>query len=138
MLTARMADGMAKKKLTETEIVANSMAEDDPNQNSVAGVTERRPRWGPLHAGAQELASQYTYGETSHYCTSMIVIMIMIISHYITAYLCTHIPAYYNISLAISLFIFPISLMRSHHIIDGILSHQYHIFREQPNTREKP
>lgn len=41
------------------------MTEDDPNQNSSApsSVNETKPRWGPQHAGAQELAAQYTWGE---------------------------------------------------------------------------
>ena len=44
------------------------MAEDDPNQNDPAydltatTAASSAPRWGPQHAGAQELASQYTYG----------------------------------------------------------------------------
>ena len=48
---------------TDSEIVANSMAEDDPNQNSATGAGEMKPRWGPQHAGARELAAQYTYGK---------------------------------------------------------------------------
>lgn len=50
-------------KKTDSEIVANSMAEDDPNQNSTTGAGEMKPRWGPQHAGARELAAQYTYGK---------------------------------------------------------------------------
>lgn len=44
------------------------MAEDDPNQNDPAydltttTAASSAPRWGPQHAGAQELASQYTFG----------------------------------------------------------------------------
>lgn len=48
----------------DTEILHHSMAEDDPNQNKpVDGSTELKPRWGPQHAGAQVLASQYTRGK---------------------------------------------------------------------------
>ncbi len=40
------------------------MAEDDPNQNGPpeADTTTSAPRWGPQHAGAKELAAQYTLG----------------------------------------------------------------------------
>lgn len=48
-----------------TEIIANSMTEEDPNKNiqysEVQSTT--RPRWGPEHAGAKELASKYTAGK---------------------------------------------------------------------------
>ena len=54
---------MASK--TEMDIIQSSMPEDDPNQNSsfVGSQTETVPRWGPQHAGAKELAAQYTWGE---------------------------------------------------------------------------
>jgi len=40
-----------------------AMAEEEPNQNVPNnGSTEMKPRWGPQHAGAMELASQYTFG----------------------------------------------------------------------------
>ena len=43
------------------------MPEDDPNQNNETSVSttpeiEAVPRWGPQHAGAKTLASQYTVG----------------------------------------------------------------------------
>lgn len=37
------------------------MAEEEPNQNVLDETTETSPRWGPQHAGAKELASQYTW-----------------------------------------------------------------------------
>ncbi len=38
----------------------NSMPEDDPNGNTIHDAHEIR--WGPQHAGAKLLASQYTKG----------------------------------------------------------------------------
>ena len=54
---------MANK--TEEEIITSSMPEDDINQNSsaVSSHLEVKPRWGPQHTGAKELASQYTTGK---------------------------------------------------------------------------
>lgn len=49
---------------TEQEILANSMLEDDPNANSAVTNEEKlRPRWGPRHKGAQELANLYSAGK---------------------------------------------------------------------------
>ena len=43
-----------------------AMAEEEPNQNVPDnGSSEMKPRWGPQHAGAKELASQYTFGSSS-------------------------------------------------------------------------
>ena len=39
----------------------NSMPEDDPNGNTLHDAHEIR--WGPQHAGAKLLASQYTQGK---------------------------------------------------------------------------
>ncbi|KFB53783.1 ubiquitin-conjugating enzyme variant [Anopheles sinensis] len=61
---------------TDQEILQNSMLEDDPNSNTIlatppgkeaddSGRTtdEKRPRWGPQHKGAQELAKLYSSGK---------------------------------------------------------------------------
>ncbi|ELT95087.1 hypothetical protein CAPTEDRAFT_120395 [Capitella teleta] len=53
---------------SETEIISNSMPEEDPNQNNETSVShtpeiEGVARWGPQHAGAKALASQYTFGK---------------------------------------------------------------------------
>ena len=48
---------------TEDLLVAkNSMPEDDPNGNTLHDA--REIRWGPQHAGAKLLASQYTKGNS--------------------------------------------------------------------------
>ena len=43
----------------------DSMLEDDPNSNE--SVCTNKPRWGPQHAGAKELANQYTMGNYLNY-----------------------------------------------------------------------
>jgi ubiquitin-conjugating enzyme E2 variant len=45
-------------------VAKNSMPEDDPNGNTLHDA--REIRWGPQHAGAKLLASQYTQGKTRH------------------------------------------------------------------------
>lgn len=49
--------------MTEELLVAkNSMPEEDPNGNTLHDA--REIRWGPQHAGAKLLASQYTKGNS--------------------------------------------------------------------------
>ena len=53
---------------TERQIYENSMLEDDPNANSVImnstfDEDKTKPRWGPNHKGAQELARLYSRGQ---------------------------------------------------------------------------
>ena len=49
--------------ITEEQIFHNSMLEDDPNDNSATNEEQKtKPRWGPNHKGAQELASLYSKG----------------------------------------------------------------------------
>lgn len=38
------------------------MPEHEENSNNEFNQDETKPRWGPQHAGAKELASQYTAG----------------------------------------------------------------------------
>ena len=47
----------------DTLVAKNSMPEDDPNGNTLHDA--REIRWGPQHAGAKLLASQYTKGKCS-------------------------------------------------------------------------
>ena len=49
---------------TDQDITEKSMPEDDENQNSSSptAIEEQVPRWGPQHAGAKYLASQYSAG----------------------------------------------------------------------------
>lgn len=52
---------MEENPSSEDLLVAkNSMPEDDPNGNTLHDA--REIRWGPQHAGAKLLASQYTKG----------------------------------------------------------------------------
>lgn len=53
---------MAAQK-TQAEVIHYSMPEDDPNSNSDPS-SAAKPRWGPQHAGAKELAAHYSSGET--------------------------------------------------------------------------
>ena len=49
-------------------ILKHSMLEDDPNCNSSALASNPKdnckPRWGPSHKGAQELAQLYSRGKS--------------------------------------------------------------------------
>lgn len=55
---------MAKASAT-TAAGTVCMAEEEPNQNDPDYDSRSTiPRWGPQHAGAKVLASQYTLGET--------------------------------------------------------------------------
>lgn len=58
---------MATTTATKTAAAAGTacMAEEEPNQNDPDyDSRSTMPRWGPQHAGAKVLASQYTLGET--------------------------------------------------------------------------
>ena len=61
----------------EQEIIKNSMPEDEINQNCSESTEESKPRWGPSHAGAKELASQYTRGNKNAYHTKWSLISIL-------------------------------------------------------------
>ncbi|CAG2060067.1 unnamed protein product [Timema podura] len=58
--TAMAANFLAPVK-TDKQIYEHSMLEDDPNANSAVTHEEKiKPRWGPHHKGAQELANLYS------------------------------------------------------------------------------
>lgn len=69
---------------TDQQIFEDSMLEDDPNANCVVKNEERtKPRWGPHHKGAQELANLYSTGEDSstHFQPSFIIPTFIILSY---------------------------------------------------------
>ena len=53
---AIMASGLAEN------VLRKSMPEHEINSNDEFNPDEKKPRWGPQHSGAKELASQYTAG----------------------------------------------------------------------------
>ncbi|XP_059158130.1 plasmanylethanolamine desaturase 1-like [Physella acuta] len=67
---------------SDSEIITNSMTEEDPNKNIQysEGEVASKPRWGPEHAGAKELASKYTAGkrfqETVCLCVSIFLLIV--------------------------------------------------------------
>lgn len=62
-LSSCVANKILAPVKTEQEILKNSMLEDDPNANcAVTEIEKIKPRWGPQHKGAQELANLYTKG----------------------------------------------------------------------------
>lgn len=68
-LSSSVANKILAPVKTEQEILKNSMLEDDPNANCATTEIEKvRPRWGPQHKGAQELANLYTNGMRINNC----------------------------------------------------------------------
>uniref|UniRef100_A0A182K6I3 Lipid desaturase domain-containing protein n=1 Tax=Anopheles christyi TaxID=43041 RepID=A0A182K6I3_9DIPT len=84
---------------TDQEILQNSMLEDDPNSNTILTSSalsednraslEKRPRWGPQHKGAQELAKLYSNGKRTqeiicvYICISLMVLNLgLILRHF--------------------------------------------------------
>ncbi|XP_025831487.1 transmembrane protein 189 [Agrilus planipennis] len=84
-----MANKILAPVKTEQQILENSMLEDDPNANCAVTQEEKmRPRWGPQHKGAQELANLYTTGKRTQECicvgiciTLMAVNFFFIVTH---------------------------------------------------------
>ncbi|KAJ9583268.1 hypothetical protein L9F63_022401 [Diploptera punctata] len=61
-----------------------SMLEDDPNANSAVTHEEKiKPRWGPHHKGAQELANLYSRGKRTQECICVGICMtLMVVNFY--------------------------------------------------------
>ncbi|KAK8378474.1 hypothetical protein O3P69_011172 [Scylla paramamosain] len=72
---------------TEAQILHNSMLEEDPNDNSATNEEEKiKPRWGPYHKGAKELASLYSRGKrTQEIVCVCICITLMVVNLYFMA-----------------------------------------------------
>lgn len=63
VIRSSMASNFLAPVKTDQQIYENSMLEDDPNANSAVTHEEKiKPRWGPHHKGAQELANLYSTG----------------------------------------------------------------------------
>jgi hypothetical protein len=88
VLADQHLDIMANKILapvkTEQQIYENSMLEDDPNANCAVTQEEKtRPRWGPQHKGAQELANLYSTGKRTQECICVgICITLMVVNFF--------------------------------------------------------
>jgi hypothetical protein len=64
VIQSSMASNFLAPVKTDQQIYENSMLEDDPNANSAVTHEEKiKPRWGPHHKGAQELANLYSRGK---------------------------------------------------------------------------
>lgn len=78
---------------TEKQIYENSMLEEDPNSNSSVVITttkdcDTKPRWGPNHAGAKELANLYSSGKRlQEFACVVVCIVLMVFNFY---QLCSH------------------------------------------------
>ncbi|KAK3799137.1 hypothetical protein RRG08_051412 [Elysia crispata] len=68
-----------------SEIINNSMTEEDPNKNIQysEGAAAQKPRWGPEHAGAKELASKYTRGKRLQETVCLFISIILLVFNFI-------------------------------------------------------
>lgn len=72
----------------DEQVLRNSMPEHEENGNNEFNQNEMKPRWGPQHAGAKELASQYTAGKRLQETICVIVTIILMIFNFVQ--LCLH------------------------------------------------
>ncbi|XP_067007447.2 plasmanylethanolamine desaturase 1 [Anabrus simplex] len=84
VIRSSMATNFLAPVKTEQQIFENSMLEDDPNANSAVTHEEKiKPRWGPHHKGAQELANLYSTGKRTQECICVgICITLMVVNFY--------------------------------------------------------
>ncbi|KAG8198172.1 hypothetical protein JTE90_006921 [Oedothorax gibbosus] len=84
-----MASALLSPVKTEKQIFENSMPEDDPNCNSdvIKEDLEQedfsKPRWGPNHAGAKELAGLYTRGKRIQEIISVILCLTLMAVNFV-------------------------------------------------------
>jgi hypothetical protein len=84
--------------------ITKSMAEEEENQNVPDnGSEETKPRWGPQHAGAKELAAQYTFGKRVQetICLSLSLILIAVNGFFLIKYFHTS-DVYYIFAAALA------------------------------------
>ncbi|XP_060079925.1 plasmanylethanolamine desaturase 1-like [Ylistrum balloti] len=70
---------------SEEDIIKYSMTEEDVNSNAQIVTAEEvsGPRWGPQHAGAKELARQYTKGKRIQETIGIVISIILITYNFI-------------------------------------------------------
>ncbi|CAH1780547.1 unnamed protein product [Owenia fusiformis] len=67
--------------LTEDRFEPPSMTEEDPNQNGVGETKDGTARWGPQHAGAKELANQYTAGKRAQETICVVISIALMVGN---------------------------------------------------------
>lgn len=86
VIQSTMASNFLAPVKTDQQIYENSMLEDDPNANSAVTHEEKiKPRWGPHHKGAQELANLYSRGKRTQerICVGICITLMMVNFYFI-------------------------------------------------------
>jgi len=76
------------------------MNEGEENGNNEYNQDEKKPRWGPQHKGAQELASQYTAGKRLQEVVCFTATSILIVVNFVFLYLHFRIENWFVIFVA--------------------------------------